>query len=319
MKSFVTLILVFNCSLFISAKSFIFPDVSYSYINVYYFNINNTTSRPASYVYNPTDGFAKDTLKAAFTIQKDTKTKLSQILSKGVDGLLIGLSGCFIPRHGLVFYDDKNNPVASLSICFECGGIRIWSSKSGTAKTKATKLNEKLVEQQMTDLKNVLTASSVLVFDNHNDYILKLNKKEKNTATMTINDNSYVSDLVKYATLDVFKLWVTDKDNMYIDTAKKYTAGGDKYEFRRLRIGVNTFLFESVQPNAILADATIKSREIRLPNGIQVGQTKEFVVNTFKVYDGMSNPDIIKVVGDKYEIIYTFENNLLQSITIGYK
>lgn len=28
---------------------------------------------------------------------------------------------CFMPHHGIVFYDDYLNPVASLSICFFCG------------------------------------------------------------------------------------------------------------------------------------------------------------------------------------------------------
>jgi len=217
-------------------------------------------------------------------------------------------------------FDEKDVRVASISICFECEGLRLWSSKSGIVRTKATKLNEKAVEQQMSDLKKILTDASVLVFDNLNEHTLTFNKKVETPSSMiTINDSKYVADILGNATLEVFTSWIVDSTSMKIDTVKKFTAGGDKYEFKRLGINLNTFLFEGIDTTSTLADATIKSREVRLPNGIQIGSSLEIVMGTFALYDGLSNPKSISVIGDKYEIVYTFENDLLQSIVIRYK
>jgi hypothetical protein len=31
---------------------------------------------------------------------------------------------CFLPRHGVVFWDKENRPVAWVSVCFECGILK---------------------------------------------------------------------------------------------------------------------------------------------------------------------------------------------------
>jgi len=36
------------------------------------------------------------------------------------------VSKCAFPRHGVVFFDDKETPIASVSVCFECGDILVW-------------------------------------------------------------------------------------------------------------------------------------------------------------------------------------------------
>jgi hypothetical protein len=36
------------------------------------------------------------------------------------------MSKCAFPRHGVVFFDKKGDPIASVNICFECGDILIW-------------------------------------------------------------------------------------------------------------------------------------------------------------------------------------------------
>ena len=43
---------------------------------------------------------------------------LSRITGMDMSSLNLGLSKCFIPRHGIVYYDEKDS-VASISICFE--------------------------------------------------------------------------------------------------------------------------------------------------------------------------------------------------------
>lgn len=35
-----------------------------------------------------------------------------------------GGTGCFLPRHGFVFYDENDSPVAEVALCFECEMVR---------------------------------------------------------------------------------------------------------------------------------------------------------------------------------------------------
>lgn len=126
MKRFLFLLCISCYSITISAKSFLFPDVKYSYAKVYYFNVlDSEKSRPTSYIYTQSEGFAEGSFLSDILLSKESISEISKVLSKGVDGLLLGLSGCFVPRHGIVFFDEKDIPVASISICFECGGLRL--------------------------------------------------------------------------------------------------------------------------------------------------------------------------------------------------
>lgn len=79
-----------------------------------------------------------------------------------------GLSSCFIPRHGMVFFDSKGAIVANLAICFECEAIKaqpmVQYSKKNAANgvankaqiTKATKdiATIKQIVQQYTPVKD---------------------------------------------------------------------------------------------------------------------------------------------------------------------
>lgn len=79
-----------------------------------------------------------------------------------------GLSSCFIPRHGMVFFDSNGAIVANLAICFECEAIKaqpmVQYSKKNAANgvankaqiTKATKdiATIKQIVQQYTPVKD---------------------------------------------------------------------------------------------------------------------------------------------------------------------
>ncbi len=38
----------------------------------------------------------------------------------------VEISSCPFPRHAIVFFDEKEKPVASVNVCFECGDILAW-------------------------------------------------------------------------------------------------------------------------------------------------------------------------------------------------
>ncbi|MFM8743817.1 MAG: hypothetical protein ACKODM_10910 [Cytophagales bacterium] len=70
---------------------------------------------------------------------------------------------CFLPHHGVVFYDEKNRPLASVTICFDC---------------RRMKFHPKIVdpEKGITILKEVILELGLPVFDNFEEY-LELGKK----------------------------------------------------------------------------------------------------------------------------------------------
>ena len=135
----------------------------------------------------------------------------------------------------------------------------------------------------MIDLKKILLDAKVDVFDDIKEYSMKFNKVEKQSSMMNINNSKYVADIVGNSTVDVFKSWILEKSKMEVDIVKKFTASGDKYELKRLRMASNTFLFKGIDTNAELSEAIIKSRQVRLPNGIQIGSSLEVVMGTFVV------------------------------------
>lgn len=50
--------------------------------------------------------------------------KVNRILTKRDRPGEYSVMECFLPRHGLVFWDEKRNPIAWVSVCFECNQIK---------------------------------------------------------------------------------------------------------------------------------------------------------------------------------------------------
>jgi hypothetical protein len=38
---------------------------------------------------------------------------------------------CYVPHNAFVFYSDKGKPVASIEVCFDCLGARVWPADPG--------------------------------------------------------------------------------------------------------------------------------------------------------------------------------------------
>jgi hypothetical protein len=312
-KSLVLLFALFNFQCF-AQKSFVFPDESYAYAKLYYFNIQEIRTRPDDYIYSEESGFANSIVFEVEMRNSEIPNHISRMLANDKDGMLNGLSGCFIPRHGIVYFDKENKPIASISICFECEAIRLWTNKQGRIRSK-NKKTIKDVEQKMFDLKTMFEKESIIVSEKLDDYISILQDNEA-IPTITITMDSLPSEIVSVTFQDA-QQWFTKHPE--VDKTVKYTAGGDKYEFGTLKIDGNTkFLFMDVHPDSKLGEATIHSDVVVLPNGIKIGSSLEEVMNTLLIYDGPSNPEIITLKDKDYKkIVYTFEKNKVVKITIN--
>lgn len=94
------------------------------------------------------DGKPTLTPTESIALSKKQTEKLKHILysytpQQGCEGWGMGYDCIFNPHHSLIFYDDKQNPIAHIEICFTCYEIRgfnIYEDKGG-CKQFYTRLN----------------------------------------------------------------------------------------------------------------------------------------------------------------------------------
>ncbi|OWY25758.1 hypothetical protein C7N43_31620 [Sphingobacteriales bacterium UPWRP_1] len=94
-------------------------------VRLYTFNENypaeNETRRPETAIV--VNGTLNAKATDAGVVSAPDAAEICRIMSQSSDLVAMGLSKCFIPRHGLVWYNQQGEPVAHLSVCFECDRI----------------------------------------------------------------------------------------------------------------------------------------------------------------------------------------------------
>jgi hypothetical protein len=163
MRKLSMLLLVLVLSFQGFSKNFIFPNVPFIYAKIFEFNQDfEVTHQLDQAIYNGTE-FAKSKKGEGILLKESFHTALAKIVSKGVDELIYGLSSCYIPRHGIVYYNQSDQPVASLSICFECERIGIWSIKPISFKQKMKNIKTEKPEDQLNQLKTLVNGIGLKV------------------------------------------------------------------------------------------------------------------------------------------------------------
>lgn len=293
------------------AGGFHFPDEEYSYAKLYYYNLMEVRTKPDFYIYSEENGWAKSLIDPDITSSKGLAENIEKLFLYGADGLINGLSGCFIPRHGIVYFNEKDEPVASLSICFECEGVRMWTKSKGNIKAQSTG-SIKRSESQINTLRNFVKKEGMIVSDKLEDYIsLQTNVGATNTMQYYQLDQDIVN-----VTYDSVLLW-NRTQSFEEDVNIEYTAGGDKYEFAELKLPKGTIIqFDGNLPTSKMVKAKILDREVTLPNGIHIGSSLEDVMNTLTIYDGPSYPELINIKDQQSSISYHFTLGQVDRIEI---
>ncbi len=338
MKLLFSLLLVVCLKLGI-AGGFHFPDEDYAYAKVYYFNLGEIRTMPDFDIYTDEGGWAASMVDPNITSEHGLAENMEKLFLYGADGLLTGLSKCFIPRHGLVYFDENDQPVASLSICFECTGISMWTKSKGRIEPQSTG-SVKRAENQIGTLQTFIEKEGVVVSENPEDYekvrnTIELNRKfdelveqktlemeqridkKKHTPSITIELSQLDQDVVNTTYQEVMQ-W-NQKGTFVEDINVEYSAGGEKYEFAELLMDDGTHLmFDGPEPTAKMVEAKILNEDVILPNGIRIGSALEDVVNTFHVYNNLPYPDHleVKVIDRHNSILYYLEDSKVKSIRI---
>lgn len=293
------------------AGGFHFPDEDYAYAKVYYYNLYEIKTMPDFYIYTDEDGWAKSLVDPNITSSHGLAENMEKLFLYGADGLLHGLSGCFIPRHGLVYFDKNDDPVASLSICFECGGIRMWTKSKGKIKPKTSGSVDRS-ENQIGTLKKFVQKEGAIVSDNLEDYNSILN----NEGVFITMEFYQLDQEIVNANYRMVGSW-NQNNSFKEDVNVEYAAGGDKYEFAELLLDDGTkLMFDGNDIKSKLVEGVIYGHEVVLPNGIHVGSTLDDVMNTFDIYDGPSNPETIHLKDQENRISYFLKNGQVVRIEI---
>ncbi|MBK9192102.1 MAG: hypothetical protein IPM77_11645 [Crocinitomicaceae bacterium] len=317
----------------VNAGGFVFPNVPYEYGRVYLFNTTEgaETNRPEfSIYYNGV--YAKSKVGEGWKFTKDMNSDLIiQVLRYGTDMMQNGLSGCYIPRHGIIYFDQIGNPVASLSICFECQRIHFWSTEP--LPEPSTSSSEKKIiqtEKQFADLEALFTKFGIPVFKNTPEYAVHI---QKNDSLYSSNGEiifDYTNAEIGFTKVSVseFQKWII-KEGFRLreskETAFAHREGdttswtypvlsdnqGTKISFNELySIG------EDTPKSPVLTEASIVNPEIKLPNGISVGMSLSQVQSIFQVWDGIAYPASIVVNYKNANVRYLFEKRTLVRIEL---
>ena len=314
--------LVFTTQLF--AGGFRWPNVEYDYAKLYLFNVNLDSPENFSWHVYQDGVFAASKIGEGKLVDQKDLDQLHNIMIPGVNELLMGLSKCYTPRHGIIYYDKTGKPVASFSICLECEKISLWDIKTGAFPVSSSnQFDMKKTEKQIESITKFIKSQDFPVFERPEEYIAYIKDREdlKNNGAMfmQLDENDSMS-LKKFSIEDVqsWQVEVFHAHKLKQTEETKITVGGDKWSYQQLSNEKSRFIFSFDQDNPYLVEATIQNDNIILPNGVSVGMSLDDVMNTFPIYDGIAWPAQIQLKNDHLTLDYFFENRTLVKIKLQF-
>lgn len=151
------------------------PAVKYTYAKAYMYNLTGNLSGNHKIIKNgKLDTTVTDNGKL---INVKHLKILEKLFTQNFYILSNGISNCYIPRHAIVYYDDNNNAVASLSVCFTCQAIRFYYPVKKDKPVKYTKKTEDIAVTQLETIKKIFLETGYPVFNNSEEYINYNNNK----------------------------------------------------------------------------------------------------------------------------------------------
>jgi hypothetical protein len=303
---------------------FQWPNRDYSYAKLYLLNIPFDGPEKLDYSVFENGIFAKSKIGNGIMLSEDLLKAFHGLMSRGVDELIAGLSNCFIPRHGIIYFDKFGTAVASTTICFQCEQINFWSSEEILQHTvDPAQFDIDKAEEQMADLKGLMKFNKIPMFETPEafDNYVDTAKSYINNGEMFFHENRTDSLFNRNFNKGQVWLWIHEDvrgKNKFEETIElKITGGGDKYMYSQLGDKNGTRFIYSADEHPYLSEAVIVSNEITLPNGVKVGMSLDDVINTFPVYDGIAWPAHINVILPNYTLDYYFERQTLVRIEIA--
>ena len=306
------------------AGGFRWPNVEYSSAKLYLMNITLDQSSDFDWHIYQDGVFATSKIGSGINLDEAFLDDFHKAMVRGVNELRIGLGKCYLPRHGIIYYNDKGEAVAAFTACFECNKISFWSSgKLEQADYETDKNDWQRAEKQIEKIESIFKKAGIPVFNNQKEYehYLQDNVEYKNEGEINIQSEELNDLFLGPFTEKEVKSWLrkTSRPAQLREVKEtKITAGGEEYQFKVLKAnrGSSYFLFSSLHADAKLVEAEITHGSIILPNGMSVGMSVEDVQANLGAYDGLSNPEKIIVKSETAQLEYFFRNQSLIKIRV---
>lgn len=295
-----------------------FPKERYSYAKLYLMNTKKSTSRPDLSAWK-NDRYAFSKMGEGIALNEEHIAALNKITAQDMSTLQGGLSKCFLPRHGIIFFDDANRPVASISICFECQKIDLYPARVVNSNNK---FDSKKAMKQLKAFEKFVTDLGLPIFDEARLYE-KLHEKEayQQQGEVEMSVKNMLSQMLEKPT---FKSEITTKIKISrtarIVEKKREKPGGDgkMVSFLEQTFYASKLNYLMGEEEWELHDAVIQDPGFLFDNGIAIGMSQEHLMAHLGVYDGPSYPKVIKVTDParNAKIVFTFGERTLRRIEI---
>lgn len=304
------------------AGGFRFPNLEYDHARLFLMNLDlQEMEMYADYdVYR--DGlYANTKIGNGILLDTDVLKEISTVFRNGADELISGLGKCYFPRHGIIYYDKLGTPLASLSICFECDRISMWSIYPLSFKGPDMAKDWDKAEHQMEELRIIFVNHDLPYLRNPEEYKGYADQMDRYICQGDVSIyKPDIDSLFMNLTTEAIFNWVhklARRFELKTDTEIKITDGGDEYSYLVLKDERGTKLYFSPEEDGDhLAGGLINNSAIILPNGISVGMSCDDVIARIGVYDGPSNPEHITIQGEQILLDFYFKYRTLVEIEI---
>lgn len=148
----VLLVIFFAASLLqAEAETKSWPTVPYHSVQLYLYNLEGKLANDHAIL--KAGRLDKTVVSPGVRLSAEQSKKLTQWIEGDISELIQGLSNCYIPHHGFVFFDDKEQAVAAMTICFYCQGVRF--SPERQAKALQGEISPKREQELLKKLKEL--------------------------------------------------------------------------------------------------------------------------------------------------------------------
>lgn len=303
------------------AGGFAFPNVEFEYAKCYLFNLDLEEQRHVDFRIYKEGVYAKSKLGNGILLTNEFHTKIRKAFANGIDELIMGLSKCYMPRHGIIYYDSNHQPVASLSICFECDKISVWSNKTYHFNDDYRKFNYNKAEGQMSDLHKIIKAEAIPAYTSVKDepkyleFILKDQTLKKQKA-LTLNAQEQLANFPKRIDHEMVKSWVHQSQKLKfketIDTVKNEDGTIDIS--RKIDYKWNTTFHIT---NGQLRRANIYHPGFLLPLGVSLGMSVAEIYQKLNIETPIDGyPKELQLKGEATTIKLDFKYHTLVKVEL---
>ena len=98
------------------------PGQKWSYAKGYAYNFIPFGPGQNAYIYKK--GVWNEKIEQTIDLTKEQANYAISLVQHTAGG--VESSGCIFPRHGIVYFNETNEPIASINYCFSCEGFLVW-------------------------------------------------------------------------------------------------------------------------------------------------------------------------------------------------